>query len=156
MSYGNKRCQVLGHDEEMARLFEERAKADGIEVTGRRVWTGPVPERGSYMAVGDGVIMSTPEFYFLRKANELDELDAIMLGFEMCGHYQTSLSCYDIPEGDVEMRDEPQTTTSDLLEYLWQVRDTPEGERAISILSEVVDGVETPLIAMLIYMSKNI
>lgn len=155
MSYENNECQVLGFSEEMVRLFEERAKADGIEVTGRKVWTGPVPERGSYMLVDEHVTMSTPEFFFLRKANELDDFDAVMLGFEMCGHYQTHASCPDIPEGEVEGRDEPQTCVSDLLNYLWQVHDTPEGERAIGILSEVADGVDSPLIASFVYMVRN-
>jgi hypothetical protein len=87
--------------------------------------------------------MSTPEYYFLRRANTDDERTAIAIGDELTGHYRTSLTCHDLDESVIEAC-KPRTTVTKLRAYLTQIHDTPEGARALNVLELVHEGRDEP------------
>lgn len=135
-------CQVLAATTEEADQYAENAEAIGIHVTGTVIWTGPTPA-GSYDYLTPWMRMSTPEYYFLRRANTDDMRTAIAIGDELTGHYRTSLTCHDLDEGDIEAC-KPRTTITRLRAYLTQVYDTPEGARALTVLALVHEGLDEP------------
>lgn len=135
---------VLATCEEDARLMEAQVQANGGTVARTTIWKGVVPE-GSYMDIGDNMRMSTPEFFFLRKANEMPIDIAILLGTELCGLYATCLTVSDFPVWYWESIPEQRTTKAKLEAYLLQCPDAPECKHALKVLAEVVDGQTMPV-----------
>lgn len=128
---------ILASSEEEAQAMRERAEESGATVRGVTVWTGPVPEEGSFEYISPTTRMSTPEYFFLRKANTLPDADAIATGDELCGYYATHLTRPDLAPGEVIPIDEPRTSVERIRAYLAQVEDTPEGKRALDIINRV-------------------
>lgn len=135
---------VLATSEEEARLMERQVVAEGGNLTRTTIWQGVVPE-GSYMDICEGVRMSTPEFFFLRKSNELPFRTAIALGTELCGLYATHLTCSDFPIWYWESIPEQRTNKAKLEAYLLQCPDAPECQRALKVLAEVEDKQYMPM-----------
>lgn len=141
MSFG--KVKVLGLSEEEAAEFAAEAEAGGLEVLGRQVWGGPVPE-GSYTHLGGNIRMSTPEFFFFRMANQLDLATAALLGCELCGFYSTNMTTPAIAEDAQELYDTTHTTQLAIEGYLSSVGDTPYGTKALEALEYVHAGDMDP------------
>ena len=75
------------------------------------VWSHDIP-RGAFINLGNGIFLSSPAFLFLQLATELDRVDLIRIGLELCGHY----SRWRLPEPDLTTptQDEFQDTTYEL------------------------------------------
>ena len=124
-------------------LFAQAAALMGAHVTGTLVWEGIIPPN-SYMWIDAYTRMSTPEFFFFRKANQIPEAEAIALGDELCGYYATSATKSDFPSWYWESIPEQRTTKELINAYLQPVADTDEGKQALAILAKVTDGKEMP------------
>lgn len=116
-------------------------------------WSGPEPD-GSFVSIDRDVRMSTPEFFFLRRANTLPFAEAAQVGMELCGKYRTKLTCPSI--GDRwDFLVEPRTTKKKIHRYLSQIKDTEEGKKALGVLSMVEDNSCTPM-ATFLYLSFSL
>lgn len=135
-------CKILATTNAEADQYATNAEAIGIHVTGTVIWTGPTP-KGSYDYLTPWMRMSTPEFFYLRRANTDDMQTAIAIGDELTGYYRTSLTCHDLAEGVIEAC-KPRTTVTKLREYLDQIHDTPEGARALNVLDLIHEGRDAP------------
>ena len=135
--------QILATSETEAEIFTAGAEQAGMQVTGALIYTGIIPPN-SYMWIDPYTRMSTPEFFFFRKANQLPEAEAIALGDELCGYYATSATKSDFPSWYWESIPEQRTTKNLINAYLQPVANTPEGKQALAILAKVTDGKEMP------------
>lgn len=115
-------------------------------------WNGPEPD-GSFM-YGKCFRMSTPEFFFLRRANMLPFAQAAEIGMELCAKYRTKLTCPSIGDG-YDFLFEPRTTKKKIRHYLSQIEDTKEGKKALDVLSAVEDNSCTPM-ATFLYLSFSL
>jgi len=115
-------------------------------------WNGPEPN-GSFV-YGKCTRMSTPEFFFLRRANTLPFAVSAQIGMELCGKYRTKLTCPSVGDGWHFLL-EPRTTVKKIRRYLDQIADTDEGKKAIDVLSRVVDESCTPM-ATFLYLSFSL
>lgn len=151
---------IIAPDEQVASIMGERASEQGLCVRDTRIWDGPTPPGSFLSPIGKepGVMMSTPEFMFLRQAQTLDETAATLLASELVGHYMTKSVRPDL--GDDEWADDtPDTYVDDLFLYLFQVAGTPQGKRAISVAIHVVEadltGLESPTQAWLALLADT-
>lgn len=102
-------------------------------------WKVALP-RGSFIWIGDGVRVASPEFCFLQMASHLSLRELVALGYSMCGTYQPA----DIGKGFVHRR--PLTSTNRLRRYLDIVAPgTPGLEKARRALTHIMDGSNSPL-----------
>ena len=124
--------------------METVAVENGDNVIGKKVWEGPTPE-GSFVNIGGPKNMSTPEFFFLRMANELPFVDAVRVGMELCGKYATNLTRMGLEDGKYDFLIEQRTTKEKIGAYLLQAYYTEEGRKAIEVLDMVVDGSASPM-----------
>ena len=131
---------VLGTSREESEEMRRSAEDEGVEVKATTEWTGPIPERGSYEMLSPWVRMSTPEYFFYRKANQLPEREAVILGCELVSHYRTNVTAHNLPDDVIERVYELRTTVRRLRDYLMQVKDTPEGAKALRVLEKVRKG----------------
>jgi hypothetical protein len=120
----------------------------GSVVKGVTVWTGPVPP-DSFTYYAPGVRMSTAEYFFLRKVNQLSLPKAVRLGNELCGKYRSSDTGGCAPTDDYTFMRVPRTDTDYIGSYLSRVADTEEGKRALEVLGLVVDGSASPMASYL-------
>ena len=120
----------------------------GSAVKGVSVWAGPVPP-DSFTYYAPGVRMSTAEYFFLRKANQLPLPEAVRLGNELCGKFRSSLTEGCAETGDYAFLRVPRTDRDYIGNYLSKVADTEEGKRALEVLDLVVDGAASPMASYL-------
>jgi hypothetical protein len=116
----------------------------GVSVLGRTKWDGIVPE-GSFIVINPYMRMSTPEFYFFRKCQELSHEDAMELACTLMSHYNTSMTTPKLGDGEVERTDEAHTTYNEMLEYLLRINPCVESDAALSALHDAMpylDGYE--------------
>jgi hypothetical protein len=116
----------------------------GVGVIGRKRWDGEVPE-GSFMFINPYMRMSTPEFYFFRKCQELSHEDAIELACTLMSHYNTHMTRPRFKEGDIERKDCTHTTCDKLWDYLLRINPCVERKRALDVLYDAMpylDGYE--------------
>ena len=139
--------QILARSETEGSIMAHQARARGQRVRGVSVWTGPVP-KGSYEFVSPTMRMSTPEYFFLRKANEYPLAQAVSLGLELCGKFRTVLTQYDRGGGYDFLRT-PRTSRARIRKYLRGAESTKEGKRAKRVLRLVKDFCSTPVAAYL-------
>lgn len=103
-------------------------------------WDQDVPE-GSFEALGNGLTMSTPEFYYLREARRRPLLQTIQLAYELCGLYGTdhleNARLY-------RMYSEPVTSVDDLRVYLGGARGLDGYRHAMQALNYVAEGSLSP------------
>lgn len=135
--------QILATNETEAAVMQASAEAQGSRVTGTAIWTGVIPPH-SYVMLDEYTRMSSPEFFFLRKANELPFEEAVSLGNELCGLYATARTCPDFPFWYWESIPEQRTNVETILAYLLQVPDAAECQVALKVLAYVEDGRTMP------------
>lgn len=135
--------EVLARNEDEGALMREAAMRDGHEVRGVSLWDGPVPE-GSFEDITSGLRMSTPEYMFYRKANQIPFAEAVRLGNELCGRFSTILTYYKAGD-DYDYLKVPRTTTERIRSYLKGAANTKEGKRAHRVLRSVCDEAGTPM-----------
>jgi len=134
------RVITLGTSKDEVDAMRDFAEGCGIGVKGTSVWDGPIPE-GSYCFPFEGmpwIRMSTPEFFMLRKANELSFEQACVLFCEMWSVIGTNITMHNLPKGEVEVFDEPRTTFYRFADYIKPVLGTPEGIRAYEVMVEAL------------------
>ncbi|MDO4797448.1 MAG: hypothetical protein Q4A01_05440 [Coriobacteriales bacterium] len=135
--------EILAADEESGRHMKAFAEHEGRYVRNVSIWDGPTPE-GSYADIGPTMRMSTPEFFFLRKANQLPFADAVSMGNELCGKFRTSCTQYSLTDG-YDFLAKPRTNKARLRKYLRGARGTKECKRAKRVLRYVVDECSSPM-----------
>ena len=135
--------EILATSEEEGERMREAAREAGQYVRGVSVWNGPVP-KGSFETISDTTRMSTPEYFFLRKSNQLPFAEAVSMGMELCGKYRTSLTQYNKGEG-YDFLKYTRTSKADLRRYLRDTHGTKEGKRAKRVLRHVIDDCSSPM-----------
>ena len=139
--------EILARSVEEGEAMRAAARSDGRHVRKVSVWEGPVPE-GSFEMLSSGLRMSTPEYFFFRKANQLPFAEAVQLGCELCGKYRTSITQYDAGE-EYDYLVHARTSTSILRSYLRGARGTKECKRARRVLRYVSDSASSPMATFL-------
>ena len=135
--------EILAPTQEIADCVSKLARAEGHNVTGTVLWDGPVPD-GSFEDYAPHMRMSTAEFFFLRKANELPLCEAVDLGNELCSHYRTKATAHNM-DGGYDYLAKPRTTKARIRRYLRGARRTREGKRAKRVLRLVADECGSPM-----------
>lgn len=135
--------QILASTAREGELMSKQAQRNGHSVRGVSLWDGPIPP-GSFEVIAPDMRMSTPEYFFLRKANELSFAEAVQLGIELCGKYRTSVTQYDRDKGYDFLRDQ-RTTKARLRTYLHGARGTKEAKRARKVLRHVTENCSSPM-----------
>lgn len=103
--------------------------------------TGSIP-KGSFYLVGEHVYGATPELLFVQMANQLSEVELILLGLELCGTYTLR------EDGEMGFYNCPIATTKERLRsyvkraHKARVRGARIAEHA---LRWVVDGSNSPM-----------
>lgn len=105
------------------------------------VWGSAIPPR-SFVDIGDGLFVSTPEFAFLQMASLMTLPQLIQLGYELCGTYA-------LGDGGSHCRDAPLTTRCRLSEYLQAARGSYGVQKARRALTYVAEGSDSPMETML-------
>ncbi len=94
----------------------------------------------AFVRVGDGVYVATPEYAFVQLATEVSRIDAIRLGFGLCGTYVPSADCSVSACWQV-----PRLTTAALL---GSFADGLTGQalraRVAKVLGQLIDGSASP------------
>lgn len=142
--------EIVAKSELEGSCMAKSAEMSGRKVRGVTVWDGPVPE-GSFAFISPTMRMSTPEYYFLRKANELPLPEAVGAGLELCGKFRTKLTQYDLVDNYDYVRI-PRTTKAKLSKYLRGCADTKEGRRAKRVLRLVGEECPSPACAWFFVM----
>lgn len=132
----NEPVTVIATSNEELDEFMAGAKFFDMKVRSTSLYDGPVPD-GSFYDIAPGVRMATPEYMFLRKANELDEISALLIGCELMSRYTTDIINPNVPEGVARVGEGPHTNLADLTAYLLQVVEYEEGERAMELLDKL-------------------
>ena len=135
--------EILAPSREAADFMAAAAEEEGHNVRGVSIWEGPVPE-GSFRQLSPHMRMSTPEFFFMRKANELPLARAVDLGNELCGRYRTSNTSQDLDD-TYEYFTQPRTTKAHIRKYLRGGQGTRECKRAKRVLRHVTNDCCSPM-----------
>ncbi len=135
--------EILATDEKTGEHMRAFAEQEGRHVRNVSIWDGPAPE-GSYLPIGPTMRMSTPEFFFLRKSNQLSFVDAVSMGNELCGKFRTSCTQYSLEDG-YDFLTKPRTSTTRIRKYLRGARGSKECKRAKRVLRHVVDECSSPM-----------
>lgn len=135
--------EIVAPSQEVGDVMRERAEQDGRHVRNVSVWNGPTPP-GSYEDIGPTMRMSTPEFFFLRKSNQMSFVDAVSMGNELCGKFRTSCTQYSLTD-EYDFLTNPRTTKNRLRQYLRGARGTKECKRAKRVLRHVVEDCSSPM-----------
>lgn len=133
---------VLATSDEQAEAMARRAEDDGFTVQRSVVWEGPVPPL-SFVEIGDGMCMSTPEYFFFRMCSTRPIDEAVAIGDELCGRYRTHLTTPSLEPRVVEPCPQ-RCSVGGIFAYLLPVLHTPEGGRAAEVLSRVTEGRARP------------
>ena len=136
--------EIIASSEEEADLMRSKAIEDGRSVRGISIWDGPVPE-GSFEDISSNMRMSTPEYFFFRKANTLSFPEAVELGMELCGRYRTIVTQYNADGEDYDYLPSSRTSTAQIRTYLRGARGSKEFKRAHNVLEYVIDGASSPM-----------
>ena len=140
--------EIVARSEEEGERMADSVRMRGSAVKGVSVWAGPVPP-DSFTYYAPGVRMSTAEYFFFRKANQLPLPEAVRLGNELCGKFRSSDTEGCAPTDDYTFMRVPRTDTDYIGNYLSKVADTEEGKRALEVLGLVVDGAASPMASYL-------
>ena len=151
-------CRWLGHAGDPIRVYvDDRTRGTSTKHLVTQVLGGPVLS-GTFLDIGHGICVCTPQFLFSQMAKELDPIDAISLGMELCGTYSidhVSSTCEGDAEGlELDRRQKSRACTYDLpramassravrfTERLWGRRGKREAQTA---LRWVADGSASPM-----------
>lgn len=135
--------QIVASSQEEADRMRADARREGRYVRGISVWEGPVP-KGSFENISESMRMSTPEYFFLRKANELPFVQAVAMGIELCGKFRTIVTQYNRGD-DYDFLRSTRTTKTRIRSYLRGARGTKEGKQAKRVLRYVFDECCSPM-----------
>jgi len=121
-------------------------------VATQHVFSGETPI-GCFMNIGNGVMVSSPEFCFLQMASQLTLIELIELGYELCGVYSLPLA-YDkkVPACGFYQRKQ-LTDTRKLGDFLEGMTGTKACEKARRAVRYIQDNSASPMetkLAMLI------
>jgi hypothetical protein len=115
-----------------------------------RLWCGELPS-ASFVDLGNGIYLSSPPFLFMQLACELDELELIALGFELCGFYSRwKLSDvgfgrpYDEETGGTTYEILPATTRERIEMFLRHAEGLRGAAKARRALSRVANNSASP------------
>jgi hypothetical protein len=135
----NNNVTILAANDSEANIMASNATIMGMNVEGKKVWTGIVPP-DSFEFYAPGVRISTAEYFTFRNSNLLDEKKAVLFTAEMLSHFRTSFT---EPNAEgVEILDEPRLGAKSYRNYLDAVKDTSEGKKALEVLDKAVEIVE--------------
>lgn len=113
-----------------------------------RVWTGglgegsvcriALPNDSALQKQAESVLVASPDLVFVQLANQLDDLDLLLVGFELCGCYSMKLDpvLQDGPDGFV--RRPPLTSPGRLFDVARGLRGCKGVARAIRMLRLVL------------------
>ena len=111
----------------------QRIKAAGVRNT---LHKRELPE-GSFVQVGEGVVISSPELLFVELAKELSSANHLMLGYELCGTFSRD---YANPrDGSVTYGLAPLTSVEKIGRYIDSCKGTwglDRARRTLSLLSD--------------------
>ena len=102
------------------------------------VWTRGYP-RESFLKHSNELFISSPELSYLQMAKDLDVIDVIRLGFELCGSY---LMGEDFVNGFTEAK--PLTKLADITSFLRKAGAQHGSKRALAALRWVKEGSRSP------------
>lgn len=135
--------EILASDEAEGEIMSRNARLAGHAVRGISYWDGPVPP-GSFEEIAPFTRMSTPEYFFFRKANELPFAQAVWLGIELCGRFRTQAS-QRMGDDGYDYLKQPRTSRSCIRSYLRGTHGSKEGKRARKVLRSVTDECSSPM-----------
>lgn len=141
-----------GNREKRRALFERLSSSTkGTEPDGHVIvdlrsgevsdWNERVPE-GSFHALSDGTMMSTPEFFYLREARKRTLGQEMQLAYELCGLYSMDHGT-DRPV-EYELYEDSVTSIDELRDYLAGARGLEGYQRAMKALDYAVEGSISP------------
>lgn len=128
---------------------KDRLRVKGVENT---VYSMGLP-RNSFIDLGDGLAVSSPELLFVEMAAELPPFEHMLLGMELIGAY--ALDAVDPDNGPVRYDVKPATTIADLTSFAESARGIVGLNRAKRTLHRLVENAWSPaeaLIAALLVM----
>jgi len=119
------------------------------------VCSKPVPN-GSFVSVGDGLFLSSPEFCFFQMAAKYPLAKLIMLGFEICGSYSLPASAStgeDRGDSDQTLYDfPPLTSKKKLTAFSARMEGWIGHKKALRALRFVADDSASPMEAVLVML----
>jgi len=98
---------------------------------------------GSFMNIGNGFLVSSPEFCFLQMAHDLDLIELIELGYELCGEYSLPVASDKPEKGFYERK--ALTSTKKLRLFLDEMKDAKGLLKAKRSLRFVLDNSASPM-----------
>ena len=130
---------ILAANDNEANIMADNATIMGMNVEGKKVWTGIVPP-DSFEFYAPGVRISTAEYFTFRNSNLLDEKAAVMFTCEMLSQFRTPRTEHNAEE--IEVLNKPRLNEQSYRKYLSAVKDTTEGKKALEVLNKAVEIVE--------------
>jgi len=114
---------------------------------------------GCFMNIGKRFVVSSPEFCFLQMANEIELLELIELGFELCGDYSLPLP-NDEQKPERGFYNRPSlTNTKKIGAFLEGMTSTKGHRKAVRALKYLQDGSASPMetkLAMLLTLPHKL
>ncbi len=104
-----------------------------------------VPDK-SFVDLGEGFLISTPEFCFLQMAVQLSLVRLIALGYELCGTY----AC--VEGAPAQRREGRLMSVSQLATFLGRAADVRGSKKARRALRYLLDGSASPMETVLAMM----
>jgi len=111
---------------------------------------------GSFISVGNGLFVSSPELCFFQMASELPLIKLIELGFELCGSYSlpgTGASGVNVEISGKGFYDRPPLTTAKKLDsFIARMSGAHGRNLAIKALRYITDGAASPMETILVML----
>lgn len=119
------------------------------------VFCGTFPNN-SFIDVGDGLFVASPELCFFQMANELPFIKLIELGFELCGSYSLSETSYSDKEKRVAEKvpygRSPLTSTKKLQAFVDRMAGVRGRRPALRALRYITDNSASPMETILVML----
>ena len=108
---------------------------------------------GCFINVGNGIMMSSPEFCFLQMAKEFSLVELIELGYELCGTYSLSANAAHAEEPTFPARGfnirPPLSSKKKLEDFIAGMPGVEGHKKAVRALRYISDGAASPMEAKL-------
>jgi hypothetical protein len=158
--FTNRQLNELGHEAKLVLshvrgpiqvLVPSRRMCMRSKRLATHIWSHEIPA-GAYRSLDNGIYLPTPAFLMEQLANQLDEVDLISLGLELCGYYSAWAYPSDKLWHSVEdeyrgctFQLEPATTAARLAHFL-QHRSGERGRmRMDRALHWILDNAASPM-----------
>ena len=128
----------------------DRSQAKGLVC---HVWAGPNPA-GSYLKLGEGVYLSSPEMTFSEMAQELSLIELVRFGYILCGSY----ACDECSDRGFRKR-VPLTSVQSLKRQVKKMESRHGVKKAARALRFIADGSASPMetiLAMVLCLPRMI